>query len=165
MKKSFLIVIAIIVGVCLSVTTWGQTTVFSDDFSTNQSVTWTTSGAIGASSWSVSRSGDDWGARRNTSPAQLEITNDVGGTTNVAGWCFAYASTSSFSSPYNTTLSSNTGVVTWTFNIRQLRTDPAGFASGSYGVAFILGGTSTSTNNTGNGYAVVYGQSGSTDPV
>ncbi len=143
----------------------GQTTVFSDDFSTDQSATWTTSGQIGSSAISVSRSGVDWGARRNTSPAQLELTNDASGTSNVAGWVFAYASTANFSTPYNTTLSSNTGLVTWYFNMRQSRTDPAGYGAGSYGAAYILATTSTSANNTGTGYAIVYGQSGSTDPI
>ena len=143
----------------------GQTSVFTDDFSTNQSTTYTTSGAIGSSAWSVLRSGADFGARRNTSPARLELTNDASGTSNVNGWVFASTSASSFSSPYNTTLSSNTGVVTWNFNMRQVRPDPAGFSSGSYGVAFILAGQSTTNNNTGNGYAVVLGQSGSTDAI
>ncbi|MCE7926873.1 MAG: hypothetical protein DYG98_27880, partial [Haliscomenobacteraceae bacterium CHB4] len=144
---------------------WGQVTVFSDDFSTNTSATYTTSGAIGASAWSILRSGDDWGGRRNTSPAQLELTNDVGATANAGGWVLASTPSSSFSAPYNTTLSSNTGIVTWTFNMRQIRTDPSGFGAANYGMAFILAGSSTTNNNTGNGYAVVLGQSGSTDPV
>ncbi|GAP42621.1 protein containing Por secretion system C-terminal sorting domain [Lentimicrobium saccharophilum] len=144
---------------------WGQTTVFSDDFSTDQSTTWTTSGQIGSSAFSVSRSGADWGARRNTSPAQLEITNDVGATANATGWAFAYAVTSSFSSPYNTTLSSNPGLVTWYFNIRQPRTDPAGFGSGSYGAAYILAGSSTTAYNAGTGYAIALGQSGNIDAI
>jgi len=162
MKKTFLL---LLFALGISVWGWGQTTVFSDDFSTNQSDTWTTSGQIGSSAFSVSRSGVDWGARRNTSPAQLELTNDVGATGNVAGWVFAYAATANFSSPYNTTISSNPGLVTWYFNMRQIRTDPAGFASGSYGVAFILGCSGTTPNNAGNGYAVVLGQSLSTDPI
>ena len=143
----------------------GQTTVFTDDFSANQSATYTTSGAIGSSAWSVLRSGADWGGRRNTSPAHLELSNDIGGTANVNGWVMASTSTSSFSSPYNTTLSSNTGLVTWTFNMYQERTDPAGFGSGAYGVAYILAGTSTTNNNTGSGYAVALGNSGATDPI
>ena len=144
---------------------WGQTTVFSDDFSTDQSTSWTTSGQIGSGAFSVARSGADWGARRNSSPAQLELTNDASGTANVNGWVFAYTGTAGFSSPYNTTLSSNPGLVTWYFNMRQIRSDPAGFGSGSYGVAFILGCTGTTPNNAGNGYAVVLGQSGTTDPI
>ncbi|HNI43733.1 MAG TPA: hypothetical protein PK230_03495 [Chitinophagales bacterium] len=144
----------------------GQTTVFSDDFSTDTSATYTTSGAIGASAWSITTSGVDWGGRRNTSPAQLELTNDVGATANVQGWVLASTNTASFASPYNTTLSSNTGLVTWTFNMRQIRTDPAALTSAaSYAPAFILAGTSSTNNNTGSGYAIVLGQSGTVDPV
>ncbi|MBN1463868.1 MAG: T9SS type A sorting domain-containing protein [Paludibacteraceae bacterium] len=142
-----------------------QTIVFTDDFSTNTSASWTTSGQIGSSAWYVSRSGDDWGARRNTSPEQLELTNDASGTANVIGWVFASVLTSGFSSPYNTTLNLNTGTVTWYFNMRQIRTDPAGFGSTSYGVAFILASSSSSPATNGSGYAVVLGQSGSTDYV
>ncbi len=140
-----------------------QVIVFSDDFSTNTSSSWTTSGTIGASAWSVSRSGDDWGGRRNTGPLQLELTNDVGAIDNVVGWVFASTPSSSFASPYNTTLGSG-GFVTWSFNMRQIQTDPGGFNSGSYGVAFILAGESASAT-VGNGYAVVLGQSGSIDSV
>jgi hypothetical protein len=165
MKKTFLLFILILLLGGMTQQVWGQTTVFVDDFSTEQNAAWTTSGTIGSSSWSVNRSGADWGARRNTSPAQLELTNDASGTANVNGWVFANVSTSGFSSPYNTTLNSNTGTVTWTFNMRQIRPDPAGFGSGSYGVAFILAGSSQNANNTGSGYAVVLGQSGSTDPI
>ena len=143
---------------------FGQTTVFSDDFSTNTSATWTTGGQIGASSWSVLRSGDDWGARRNTSPQQLEFTNDVGAATNLAGWIFASTPSSSFSSPYNVILEQG-GVVSWTFNMRQIRPDPEGFDSGSYGVAFILAGETATGSMDGNGYAVVLGQPGNVDPV
>jgi hypothetical protein len=149
----------------LQFTLKGQTTVFSDDFSTNTSLSWTTGGVINSSAWSVVRSGDDWGARRNTSPAQLELSNDIGAIFNNAGWVFAYTNSGSYPSPYNPTLGLNTGVITWTFNMRQIRTDPAGFNSGSYGVAFVLGATSTAIQNTGTGYAVVLGQSGTTDPV
>lgn len=162
MKKLIFLFIASLLMISMA---WGQTPVFSDDFSNYQSASWTTSGQIGSSSFYVSRSGDDWGARRNTSPAQLELTNDVGANTNSAGWVFANVATSGFTSPYNTTLSSNTGLVTWSFNIRQIRSDPAGYAAGSYGAAFILATTSQSVNNTGTGYAIVYGQSGGTDPI
>src|SRR6185503_6662843 len=141
------------------------TTVFTDDFNTDQSAAYTTSGAIGASAWSVTRSGADFGARRNTSPAQLELTNDVDATPNANGWVLVSTASSSFTSPYDTILNSNPGLVTWTFNMRQVRPDPAGFASGSYGVAFILAGTSNTNNNTGRGYAVVLGQAGTTDAI
>jgi len=60
-----------------ALTGWGQITVFSDNFSTNTNASWTTSGQIGTSAWYVDRNADDWGARRSTSPEQLELTNDA----------------------------------------------------------------------------------------
>ncbi|MDK2910943.1 MAG: hypothetical protein PWR20_2511 [Bacteroidales bacterium] len=146
---------------------WGQITVFSDDFSTNQSTNWTTSGAIGSSSWLVTRSGDDWGARRNTDPAQLELTNDASSNSNNIGWVSAYVDLSTNAAePYSTTLSSNIGLVTWTFNMRQIRPDPAGFnLSSSYGVAFILASNVSNPVTTGSGYAVVLGNTGNIDSV
>lgn len=142
-----------------------QTMVFADDFSTDQNTDWTSAGQIGASAWSISRSGADWGARRNTDPAQLELTNDASATANSAGWVFAYTPTSGFSNPYNTSLDNIDGLVTWYVNLRQIRTNPAGFGSGSYGLALILAGSSTNANNSGSGYALALGQTGSTDPI
>lgn len=142
-----------------------QIVVFSDDFTDNTSATWVTSGNLNGSAWDVYRSGDDWGARRNVSPnTRLEFTNDVGGNTNLDGYCFSRTLTSDFPAPYVPTLNSG-GIITWSFNMRQIRTDPSGFDSGNYGVAFILAGQTTTTNSTGSGYAVVLGGSGSTDPV
>ncbi len=147
----------IFLGTSLSVN--AQTTVFVDDFSTNSSATYSTSGVVNSSAWTANVSGADWGVRRNTSPQQLELTNDVGATANVAGWAFANISTAAFTSPYTTTLSSNLSDVTWTFNMRSGRTSAlAGFtASTSYGMAFIIGCTSSAPNTAGNGYAVVMG--------
>src|SRR5215204_935413 len=156
--KRFTNMAAAIFGILLlSAAVFAQTTVFSDDFNSDNSTTYTTGGTIGTSAFSVTRSGADFGARRNTAPAQLELTNDAGATTNVNGWTFAGTSTGAFASPYSTILSSNPGLVTWTFNMRQIRLDPAGFTSGSYGVAFVLASTSTNAFTSGNGYAVVLG--------
>ena len=52
MKKS-LLVMSLLFTLGL---VFAQTTVFSDDFSTNQSTTWTTSGQIGSSAFSLSSS-------------------------------------------------------------------------------------------------------------
>lgn len=50
--------------------------------------------------------------------------------------------------------------------MRQPRTDPAGFGTTSYGVAYVLAGTmSTTAATTGTGYAIALGQSGATDPI
>ena len=94
---------------------------------------------------------------------RLDLSNDASGTTNADGWVFGYRDINALSG-WNTTLSSNTGRVTWEFNMRQIRTDPAGFGSTSYGVAYVLAGTSA-TAAAGSGYAVVLGESGSTDPI
>lgn len=168
MEKSLLTLLTFIsvwVGTLAPFSGLAQTTVFSDDFSTNTNATYTSSGGISGSAWSVVTSGADWGGRRNSSPQQLELSNDISGTANANGWVLAYTLVSSFTSPYNFLLESNPGLVTWTFNMRQIRADPAGFGSTSYGVAFILAGTGATSNNSGGGYAVVLGQSGSTDPI
>ncbi|AWH84406.1 hypothetical protein HYN59_04425 [Flavobacterium album] len=138
------------------------TTVFSSDFNTSAGTTYSTvNGAIGTSTtWSLLRSGSDFGARINS--GYLALTNDATGSSNVSGWALAYTS-GALASPYNTTLSSNPGLVTWTFNMRQIRSNPSGTASGYYANAFILAGTSNTTATTGSGYAVILGQSGKTD--
>jgi hypothetical protein len=93
------------------------------------------------------------------------MTNDATAAANGNGAGSAFTQTSSFASPYNTILALNTGIVTWTFNMRQIRTNPAGFISGSYGVAFVLGSQSNVFSSGGAGYAVVLGNTGTIDPV
>ncbi|MDB5206561.1 MAG: C-terminal target protein [Flavisolibacter sp.] len=61
-------------------------------------------------------------------------------------------------------ISTNTATIVWAFNFRNTRTDPSGFANNSYGLAFILGKTTIATTD-GNGYAIVIGQSGSSDLI
>lgn len=136
-----------------------QTTVFSDDFNISRGATYSNvPGLIGTSTvWTISRSADDWGARIDGNI--MDLTNDATGTANANGWAYANTPLSGFSSPFNSILNANTSLITWTFNMRQIRTDPAGFTAGSYGVAFLLG------NNAGNGYAVMLGNSGATDPL
>ncbi len=96
----------------------------------------------------------------------LQITNDASGTANANGVTHVSGLTSSFASPYNQTLSSNPTGVEWIFNFRFNRTtNPSGFASGEYGTAIILAASSSLFHNTGNGYAVVYGNSTATDPI
>jgi hypothetical protein len=145
-----------------SITAFAQTTILSENFATSQGATPTTSGAIGTSSWSVSRSGADWGGAING--GVLSLTNDASGTTNASGWVYASTALSSVGN-FNTKLADSLGLVSWSFNLRQIRTDPAGFGSGSYGVGFVLGSTGTYSATSGNGYAVVLGQSGATDSV
>lgn len=139
--------------------------VFSDSFASTTGASFTTTaGAIGTSAtWSLASSGADWGAKIDG--GQLTLTNDAGAAPNVNGWAFGYTATASISAPYAATLNTNTSTVNWSFNMQQVRLDPAGFGIGVYGAAFVLGATSTTPSNSGDGYAIVLGQSGVTDPI
>lgn len=68
------------------------------------------------------------------------------------------------SGAYNTQLNLLSTSISWIFNMRLGRPDPGGFDSNEYGIAFVLGGTS-SDFTTGNGYAVVLGENGTIDNV
>ncbi len=144
-------------------TSMGQTTVHTSDFNVSEGAAYTTSGQIGTSSWHVDRLGDDWGARIHDD--MLELTNTAGFAANAVGWVYAYTSTAAFTPPYNTNLEQNNTKVSWYFNMQQIRSNPAGFNSNNYGVAFIIGSTDTDVFNNGDGYAVVLGNSGTPDPV
>lgn len=111
--------------------------------------------------WNEQKTAGDGGAM--ISGNQLVLTNDETATGNANGRVYAYTSLAGLSG-FNTTLSLNTDVVEWSFNMQQIRTDPAGFDTGNYGVAFVLAG-STPDFTLGNGYAVVLGQSLSVDPI
>jgi len=144
---------------------YAQTTVFNDDFSTSAGTAFTTAaGPIGTSpNWTFSRSGTDFGARING--GNLTLTNDASGALNLYGWGAAYTNTANFAAPFTNVLANNPGTVTWSFNMRQIRSNPGGFTGTTYGSAFILSGTSGTTNVAGTGYAVILGNSGTTDPV
>jgi hypothetical protein len=140
----------------------GQTIVYSDDFSVSQGASYTTSGAIGTSPWSVARSGDDWGARIDG--GVMTLNNDATAAAQANGWVYAHRQLSD-SGPFNTIFSSSVGTMTWSFNMQQARTNPAGFSPGSYGVAYVIGTSSTLVATQGSGYAVVLGNTGTPDPV
>jgi len=139
-----------------------QTTVYSDNFSTSQGATYTTSGNIGTSSWSVTRSGDDWGARIDG--GVMTLNNDIGATANANGWVYSYQTLANTGN-FNTIFSNSAGKMTWTFNMQQIRPAPAGFTVGSYGVAYVIGASSTLVATQGFGYAVVLGNTGTPDPL
>ena len=114
----FLFLFAIALGSSVN----AQTTVFTDDFNRatlspggTPSMTYTNTVAAGVT---VS----------TNSSTNLRIAH-----TTTSGVSYVYGSTSTFSTPYSTTLSSNTGIITWTFNFRWNRpssNNPAAPASG-----------------------------------
>jgi hypothetical protein len=132
-----------------------QVTVFSDNY--NRGVL---SPAPNGASYAVAATGD--GGASITGNI-LALTNDASAAANANGSVSVAIPTTSFASPYDPVLSLD-GVVTWNFNMQQVRTDPSGFGGGSYGAAFILAG-SASNFTTGNGYAITLGGSGGGDPV
>ena len=80
---------------------------------------------------------------------------------NPAGQSYTTVPLSGFNSPFNPTLSLNTGTIEWSFNLRTNRnTIFPGFSAGTYGAAVVLAGTSGTLQNAGNGYALVYGGTG-----
>lgn len=170
MKKNYSLKLRAVIAVCLFFVynlSFGQTTtVFNDDFTTpNASVYTIAVGPVsGSSTWTMSRSGADFASA--ISGGRLIVTNDGSNGSNSSGWVLAStSSTSNFAAPFTATLANNPGAVTWSFNLRQTRTNPSGFAAGVHGTGFILAGTAGSTNVTGTGYAIILGNSGTTDPV
>jgi hypothetical protein len=154
MIKRLLTVVAVPL-VLVSSHSYAQVTVFSDNFN-RASLNPAPNGA----NYAVTATAD--GGASIVSNI-LTLTNDASATANTNGHVSNSIATTSFASPYNPTLSLD-GSVTWNFNMQQIRADPSGFASGSYGVAFILAGSS-SDFSTGNGYAITLGGAGSSDPV
>ena len=141
----------------------GQTVVHTSHFSDSQGETYTTTGAIGTSPWLVSRSGDDWGARIHND--RMELTNTASTATNADGWVFVHLTAGELGLPYQTTLANNTDKVYWYFNMRQIRSNPAGFGTNNYGAAFVVAATQAQVGTQGSGYAIVLGNSGTPDPI
>lgn len=125
---------------------YGQT-VLLDDFNR------TTSNVVG-NGWSETETVANTGA---TVAANTYLS--MGSTTAGRDYIWRDVSTN-----YNTVYNTNTSVLTWMFNMRQTRTDPSGFDASNYGVAFVLG-CNSSNFLTGSGYAVVLGNSGTSDNI
>lgn len=125
-----------------------QTVVFSDNFNRADSSTvgnnWVETAGFGDASIATNK---------------LQIVG-----TGSSGRTYVTQAMSNFSSPWNSTLSSNSGLVSWSFNMQSDRDELSGFGSGNYGIAFTLAATSADLLS-GNGYAVVWGQTGALDPV
>jgi hypothetical protein len=130
--------------------------VFSDNFSRADLATG------GPTTYTVSVTGD--GGASISENSHLIITSNSTAAANVDGIGYVAGTTSSFASAYASRLDANTGLVTWTFNYKLTRgSNPSGFNAGASGGAIILGATGGDFT-TANGYAIVYGQSGATDP-
>lgn len=106
--------------------------------------------------------GGGWTESETAAPASVRIESNqllMGSTTQ--GRDYVVQSTPG---TYNTTLTNNTCLLTWAFNMRQTRTDPSGFDNINYGIAVVLAGSNANLLD-GTGYAVVLGNGGATDPI
>ncbi len=137
-----------------TVASFGQTTVFSDNFDRAT--------LAGGTYTYTTTAGGDGGA--SVASNILVLTNDSSGTANTAGRTYVTVPLASFSAPFASTLSANAGVVTWSFNMRTSRTSMSGFDNTNYGIAFVLAGTS-SDFTAGNGYAIAIGNGSTPDPL
>jgi hypothetical protein len=139
----------------------GQTQAFLDNF--NRAAF--TSGA--PTTYSLTITAGDGSASINAG-SFLELTNDASAAANVDGIVYTAGITQDFTGTYNQVLHSNTSNIEWTFNFRYNRTtNPSGLAASNYGTAIILAisnGVFTGAG-AGNGYAVVFGSSGTPDPI
>lgn len=149
MRVRIAFVCVVIVSVCVC----QGALVVADDFNRGDSTSLGTV-AVGGFSWN----------EQETSASGLQVFGNrlVAGSTN-AGREYATVNLSS-TVGYSTKLDANVGLVTWAINMRQSRSDPAGFDAGIYGLAFVLA-ASSADYSTGKGYAVVLGQSGATDSI
>lgn len=105
-----------------------------------------------------------WQETETISPASISInSNQIKQSSTTSGREFAHVNVAGVKG-YPVQLSSSASELTWAFNMRQTRLDPSGFDNSNYGIAFVIGKTNSDVVS-GNGYAVVLGQSGSTNTI
>jgi len=105
-----------------------------------------------------------WQESETVNPTSISLSsNRIKSASTTSGKEFAYVDAGSLAN-YPSVFNSSASQLVWAINLKQSRLDPSGFDASNYGVAFILGKTTTDIT-TGNGYAVVLGQSGSADAI
>jgi hypothetical protein len=105
--------------------------------------------------------GNGWNeSETSTSGAQIKSNQLVLGSTT-SGRDYIYRD---ISTNYDPILTNNNCQMIWQFNMRQPQSNPSGFGSSDYGVAFVLGATNSNLT-LGDGYAVVLGETGGTDQL
>lgn len=140
-------------------TIFGQTTVFSEDFNRGSVVsplsnatspfvmTWTTNCPLTGATAGISKTN-----LTNGTDYALDLE---AGATPTATRAWVSGPLTSYGSPFNSTLNTNSGVITWTFNMRTNRvTKLSGFGAANYGSAVVLASTAADFT-TSSGYAVV----------
>jgi hypothetical protein len=178
MKKTTLLV-----ALLLGAISFGQTTVFSDDFNrpmvSSPTVFYSTSAYLNnktlstnttpakAQTTTMMPAGSSGGSAAVTLPN--EALNLLQGSTTPTelGAVFTSAPLTSFGTAFNATLGDNTGIVTWTINLKTNRgtatgSGLSGFANDgtgvtNYGMAVVLAASESNFMN-GTGYALCFNQ-------
>ena len=151
-------ILLVLMSLLITARGWAQpTTVFTDNFDRGAVVSPLSNGGTPTMTWTTSST---------ITPAGTSTTNLNSGTnynvllqnnvtTPVAGRTYITGPLSTYSTPFVSTLGSNPGPITWTFNMKTNRsTALSGFDAANYGSAVVLAATS-SDFMTANGYAVV----------
>jgi hypothetical protein len=90
----------------------------------------------------------------------LRFQGGIVSTASISSVTGSYASFIGLNT-YSSILNQNNGTIQWAFNAQTNRSSTlTGFNSGLYGMAVVLGCTTTTPATSGNGYAVVYGGTG-----
>ncbi|MHC1705912.1 MAG: hypothetical protein AB9842_00170 [Bacteroidales bacterium] len=137
-----------------------QTTVFSDDFN-RASVS---PGGTPSMTYVMTNTGGGSSAISSTplsgTEPFLRIANGA-----PAGRSYVTGTLSTFSAPFQTALATNTGLITWSFNVRHNRNSTlGGFNSAAYGAAIVLVASDANFLASGcNGYAIAQGGNSSND--
>ena len=140
-----------ILGLCLifSAQSFGQITVFSDDFNRGAVVTPLSNGGTPSATYltkSLSAAGTN-AANQGTSTTSLNLDPDyslllIGNTTTpTAARTYVTSKLSSYNSAFNPILDNNSATINWSFNMRTNRSTALtadAFSSGSWGGAVVL---------------------------
>lgn len=152
-----MVYLCFLAGLILTSGLFGQTptTVFSDDFERTTplsggtpTMTYSFTGSVATAAVSCSSL---------TATKVLQINNGTSSPAKTTD--FVMGTLSTFSTPFNTTFSSNPGVVTWSFNVESNNNSTGTFGTtGVYAVGVVLGSTNSTYSSfltSGTGYAVV----------
>ena len=136
----------------------GQTTVFTDAFGGTMTpagpITTTTNTTFTTSSASPSTTYTYYATSANNNVNLSGGSLYIGQTSNTGTNEFVMGTLSSYSAPFTTTLSSNPGLVTWTFNMRHQSPSNSVFGTGSTSTMATILCSSNSSLISATGYLV-----------
>jgi len=143
-----------------------------DNFNRNDSIRPAIPSSGGPEWWREVEVGLCFGTGNGSVLTLVRVKNnklEISGCTLANATCLANPTSTAnmdMSLRYPTVFSTAAGNMEWYFNMQQSRADPNGFAPGEYGAAFVIG---SNTNDPAApvkyGYAVIFGEAGTADPV